>query len=60
MPDYRLYVLNADGRIMRVHETNCVDDSTALVEAEALGHSHSVEVWDRARRVGEVAAAHAR
>lgn len=57
---YRLYCMNAAGRIVGVEETHCEDDASACAHArERLpqmdGNCLTIEVWNQARRVGHVA-----
>jgi len=56
MPDYRIYLLNAESHIIAVCQADCVDDAAALASAaEAIdGHAGGAEVWQQARMVGQV------
>jgi hypothetical protein len=55
MPDYRIYLLNADHRIYGVHEVEAADDTAALADAARVVEGHpTAEVWQGARLVGEV------
>ena len=56
---YRLYCMNAAGRIVGVEETHCEDDASACAHArdrlpDMDGKCLTIEVWNHARRVGHV------
>jgi hypothetical protein len=54
---YRCYLLGGDGKIKRAEVIECPTDAAALQEAErrlATCEHPSIEVWERARRVGIV------
>jgi hypothetical protein len=56
MPDYRCYFLNADGHIVAVENlyespNDAEAGRTALMMLTERPHHHSVEVWDKDRRV---------
>jgi hypothetical protein len=52
MRDYRIYLLNDEGRIVASHEFQGPDDQSALDAALAYCDDQAVEVWQGARRVG--------
>jgi hypothetical protein len=55
MPDYRIYLLNAESHIIAVRQADCADDAAALASAaEAIDGHAGAEVWQRARMVGQV------
>lgn len=57
MPDYRLYFLDAEGRIRsRVDLTDLEDDESAIREAEALRQARAAELWERGLIVKRFAA----
>jgi hypothetical protein len=55
---YRLYCLNDRGKIVGVEETHCDDDDSACAHARSrlaeIGKCMSIEVWNYARRVGQI------
>ena len=56
---YRLYCLNAAGRIVGVEETHCEDDASACAHArerlpQLEGKCLRIEIWNQARRGGHV------
>jgi hypothetical protein len=55
MFEYRIYCLDHEGRISKVHEVEADDDAAALAQARALNHSGACDVWNRDRFVGRVA-----
>ncbi len=54
MPEYRIYLLDHDGRIARSFALEVGDDPTALEKAEAIREADTVEIWDRARLVARL------
>jgi hypothetical protein len=58
MPEYRFYILGADGRISQPAVlAECRDDEEAIAHAKRLADDVSVEVWQAARRVIRLEAA---
>ena len=58
MDHYRIYLLNAAGRIVSGNDAMCPDDESARVAAgELLEPGRDAEVWHGRRRVGRVASA---
>jgi hypothetical protein len=51
MPDYRAYIVGAEGRFVRAIELLCPDDDTAREYAKNLVDGHDVELWQGKRRV---------
>ena len=51
MADYRLYLLDPEGRISRSIELQRETDAEALREAASHAHTHGMELWQRDRRV---------
>jgi hypothetical protein len=51
---YRLYFLDAEGRIKRSEHFHGPDDQSAADEAARLDHAFKIEIWDRERPVGIV------
>jgi hypothetical protein len=51
MPDYRLYFLDADGRIAHALELECRDDDSAIQLAETHVDGRAMELWSLKRRV---------
>lgn len=56
MADYRLYLLDARGRITRAVEFACEGDVEALQRGAILSQGQPAELWQRARKIGQVAA----
>ena len=56
MTDYRLYFLNAEGRIRHALELQCTDDSEAETLARERADGHDVELWCGARLVARYSA----
>lgn len=57
MPYYRIYGLDAEGRIASVVEAEHEDDARAMQHAHRSSTSMA-PMWGRARRAGHVAPAH--
>lgn len=55
MKDYRIYFLNAQGRITRALELSCAGDAEAMEEAAVHADGYDIELWERARLVGRIA-----
>jgi hypothetical protein len=51
MPDYRLYLLDDNGRIKGVIELDCEDDDRAGEAVEQQRDGHDMELWNRSRFV---------
>jgi hypothetical protein len=51
MAEYRLYLLDGRGRIMRAIEFSCEDDETALQEADRRRSGQPAELWQLGRFV---------
>jgi hypothetical protein len=49
--EYRAYILEGDGRILRAIELVCPDDDTAKEYAKRLVDGHDVELWRGDRKV---------
>jgi hypothetical protein len=49
--EYRLYLIDALGKIQASHDIRCEDDAIAYMTAEKLFQGKPFEVWERARRV---------
>ncbi|MCS3497630.1 hypothetical protein M2189_003412 [Bradyrhizobium japonicum] len=52
--DYRAYLLDQDGHIFGAHGFDAVDDEEALQKARRLVDGHDVEIWQLARKVGQI------
>ena len=53
MPEYRVYIIGADGHFQSSVPLICPDDETAKEQAEQLVDGHDVELWQRARKVAK-------
>ena len=57
MAFYRIYILDAAGRIASAADAMCEDDSQAAAAARVLLRGHpAVEIWSGTRLVGSLAA----
>jgi len=57
MDHYRIYLLNAAGRIVSGNDALCANDEAARAAAsELLEAGRDAEIWHGRRRVGRVAA----
>jgi len=54
MPFYRIYPLNAAGRVQQPVDAECADDAAALVAASLLEDrvANGCEVWELTRFLG--------
>jgi hypothetical protein len=52
MKDYRLFLLDKDGRIVSGHTMTCADDEAAVAAAREIWPNQTRELWNLARRVG--------
>jgi hypothetical protein len=55
MTEYRLYCLDGAGRITRAEEIEATGDEEAIMIARALKKGVRCELWQRDRRVAEIA-----
>ena len=51
MLDYRAYILDRDGHIVRSVEFHCENEDAAKERARQLVDGHDVELWQRERKV---------
>jgi hypothetical protein len=49
--EYRLYLIDALGKIQASHDIRCEDEAVAYMTAQKLFQGNRFEVWDHARRV---------
>ena len=54
MPDYRIYQIDKNDRVISRKEIVAPNDETALAAARQYLDDVDVEVWDRARKVGRL------
>jgi hypothetical protein len=52
--DYRAFVLNDAGHVIKRHDFEAQDDARAVQIARQYVDGHDVEVWQRARMVGKL------
>lgn len=52
LPNYRIYFLNGQGRIVRALDIDCADDDEARLKARELAVAEPVELWERTRLLG--------
>lgn len=55
MADYRLYLLNGQGRISRALPLACETDDQAVDEVHTYPHDHGMELWQLDRFVRKFA-----
>ncbi len=53
MPDYRVYILDSDGRFADTVPLECADDNEAMKRTEQLVDGHDVELWQRDRKIAK-------
>jgi hypothetical protein len=46
VPDYRVYLLDPDGHVIRRIDLNCAEEREAKEKAKQLVNGHDVELWD--------------
>jgi hypothetical protein len=51
---YRLYVIDATGRVVDLYEPECVSDEDAYQRAVAVAGSASVDIWQEDRWIAWV------
>ena len=51
MSGYRVYIIGADGHVVRAIQLNCRDDNAAIESAKQFINGHDIELWQRDRRV---------
>ena len=51
MPEYRAYIVGADGHFIEALDLICKDDQAATEQAQALVDGHDVELWQLGRHV---------
>jgi hypothetical protein len=53
MPEYRVYIIGADGHFYNSVPLECADDSEAIEQAKQLVDGHDVELWQRDRKIAK-------
>jgi hypothetical protein len=53
LKDYRLYLISADGHIMKALLISSVDDDAAIAVANELANDAAAELWHRGRFVAQ-------
>ena len=56
MLDYKVYVLDARGRVQAVHGLQATSDECALWKLMNLNFTHVAELWLRGRRIAQIPA----
>ena len=51
MPEYRAYILDREGHIIRPVDLNCGNDDEAKEKARQLVNGHDVELWQLDRKI---------
>lgn len=55
MPAYRMYFLDAEGRVFRPPEIlECADDQEAIEQAKKFVDGLDIEVWESSRVVAKI------
>jgi len=54
MLEYRLYLLDRDGRVSRGEAFVSENDESAMIHARQISDGHTAEVWQYARVVGKI------
>jgi hypothetical protein len=55
MPEYRIYCINGENRVVSRHDFDVRDDLTAFEKAMELCGTYEVEIWEGARLVTRLA-----
>jgi hypothetical protein len=50
MPEYRAYILDREGHIIRPVDLHCENDDKAKEKARQLVNGHDVELWQLDRK----------
>jgi hypothetical protein len=51
MPEYRAYILDREGHIIRPVDLHCENDDEAKEKARQLVNGHDVELWQLDRKI---------
>jgi hypothetical protein len=51
MPDYRIYAVGSDGRLMAVEDLDCADDQEAIKQATQAAKGSGIELRESERCV---------
>jgi hypothetical protein len=54
MPEYRAYLVGADGHFVGYEPLVCANDSEAIEEAKRFSNRHPVELWSGATLVSRI------
>ena len=54
MPDYRVYLIDRNNRVIARKDIVAANDEAALEAARHYAEGVDVEVWDHARKVGRL------
>jgi len=55
MLEYRVYILNDDGKIKSGKDLTCKDDEQAKKVAKQMVDGHAIELWQAARKIAHFA-----
>ena len=55
MAHYRVYCIGKDGRFIKATDVVCGDDGSAILAAESMLGSDSIELWEHERKVAQFA-----
>ena len=48
MPEYRIYTLGFDGRVVNAEDIECADDREAIKRAQQTVNGRDAELWELA------------
>lgn len=54
MSDYRAFIVDAEGHVVKRHDFEAEDDAGAIASAQQYVDGHDVEIWQLDRIVGKL------
>ena len=54
MPEYRIYTLGFDGRVVNAEDIECADDRGAIKKAQQTVNGRDAELWELGRFIGRL------
>lgn len=54
MSDYRAFLIDANGHVVKRHDFEAADDTQAMTAAELYIDGHDIEIWQLDRIVGKL------
>ena len=55
MPQYRAYIISADGEFQNSVSLECADDEIAVKQTKQLVGGHHIELWQYTRKIAALA-----